>query len=139
MSSNTIVAALYSKLSTDTTLMALVDDVYPAPAPQGAEYPYVTYQKIDKTPDYTLTQRVSRTLLYQILVHGRFLRTAPQHTDLNTALDRIDALLNLQTLSISGETFWLCRNTGDVPDSTGQDNDYLYLTVGAQYELAVGG
>lgn len=43
--------ALYSHLSTSTTLMALVSDrIYPIMMPQDPELPAITYQRISNSP-----------------------------------------------------------------------------------------
>lgn len=136
---NAIKEALWDKLTGDTTLMTDVSGVWDTVAPEESSYPFVLFQQVSSVPHYALGVLVGETFDFQITVHGVAERNAPSQQVLARAADRIDALLTLQPLAVTGQRCEYVRRTGNVPDRVEDlDTGKLYMTTGAQYELWIG-
>lgn len=91
-------AALFTKLSGDATLAALVTGCFDAGVPDGQLFPYLTFQLLSGIDRYVFTRRAFVEQSYQIAVWDQGLdgRVAKQ------AMGRVDTLLTLQPLTITG-------------------------------------
>lgn len=125
--------AIYSKLSGDTSLMTFITGVYNVAAPASARYPFLVFQKVADVTGYTFTSRVADEYLYQVRVIGSGLNKEP----LNDALARVDALLTLQTLTVTGKRVDRVVREGDMPDVAQADEGEILLQVGATYRFYV--
>lgn len=131
-------AALYSLLTGDAVLMALVDNVYNTVTPDDDDedvtvaYPLVIFQQVSGLDDYTLGVRVRTAYLYQFRVLGTGIDIPP----LNSALARIEALL--MDTAVTGTTLY-CRREGELPYSSERDAGVMYQQVGATYRIEVHG
>ena len=130
--------ALYTLLTGDVTLMALVEGVYNAVTPADADedvavdYPLVIFQQVSGVDDYTLGVRVRTQYAYQFRVIGTGLDMKP----LNDALERIEALL--MDTAVTGTTLY-CRREGQLPSMAEMDAGMIYQQVGATYRIEVRG
>ena len=131
-------SALYTLLTGDVTLMALVEDVYNTVTPADADedvtvdYPLVIFQQVSAVDDYTLALRLRTAYLYQFRVIGTGIDIPP----LNSALERIEALL--MDTAVTGTTLY-CRREGQLPYSAEMDAGVMYQQVGATYRIEVHG
>lgn len=131
-------SALYTLLTGDVTLMALVEDVYNTVTPADADedvtvdYPLVIFQQVSAVDDYTLALRLRTAYLYQFRVIGTGIDIPP----LNSALARIEALL--MDTAVTGTTLY-CRREGELPYSSERDAGVMYQQVGATYRIEVHG
>lgn len=134
---NALDAALYAKLTGDTTLMGYLTGGVHSVVAVDPDFPYLVFQKAGGgEPTYTLTQQVNTTFLYQFRVIGQ----GPSKVAISSALERVRALLNLQPLTVSGATHWLTRWIGDMPDMAERDEDgSVLIQVGATYRIELGG
>jgi hypothetical protein len=134
---NDLDAAIYSKLSADTTLAAsAAGGVYRIVAPEGTTGVYIVYQMIGALNDlHTIgTDRRVAVYRYQIkaIERGYSASTA------KTAMERVDALLNDGSLSTGGTTLLVCRREAPIPDIVERlDNEEVYQHVGATYLVEV--
>lgn len=125
--------ALYSKLTGDTTLTALLSAstaIYHAVAPDTADYPFVIFNKQSGVPRYTFAAKAFDNELW--LVKG-----VDRNSTANAADDiasRLDALLTDGALTISGETQMSLRRESDV-EYTETEGDQTYRHAGALYRL----
>jgi len=134
MPNATVPAAIYSILSSDTTLMSLVGGVYRNIGPKSATYPFVVYQHISSNDTYTLTQRVSEPARYQIKVIDK----GYSAVNAKTALTRIDALLTDQDLDVSGKETWVVRRRGEFEYVQMGEFGVVYQHVGANWMIEMG-
>lgn len=125
--------AIYSKLSGDSFLMALITGVYNVAAPASARYPFLVFQKVADVTGYTFISRVADQYLYQVRVIGSGLNKEP----LNDALSRVDALITLQTLTVTGKRVGRVVREGDIPDAAQEDEGEILMQVGATYRFYV--
>ncbi len=130
--------ALYARLSGDAALLALLPGgVHNLVAPQPTAR-YAVFQKVSGPADYTFTQRIGTSYLYQIRCIDP--SGAADKDSLMDALARIDTLLTRQALAVAGYTTWLVERSDDLPDSAEADEDgRVYIQVGASYRLELGG
>jgi hypothetical protein len=134
---NALEEALYTLLSGDATLTGyLPGGVHNtvAPAPAGA---YMVFQKVAApAPEYTWQRQIDETYLYQF----RIITKGKDKGALLDALARLRALLNLQSLTVTGYTHWRTTWAGDLPDMVEDDEDGVPLIqVGAQYRVELAG
>lgn len=121
--------ALYGKLAGDTTLTGLLhapptgysQSIYYQQAPQGAQEPYVVFNKQAGTPSYALSAKTMDTDVW--LVKGIDRSDTADTADAISS--RLDALLTDASLSISGKTHLYLRRESDV--------DYSEVVDGATY------
>lgn len=93
-----IQAAVYSKLTGDATLMALVEGVYDH-VPEGAERPYVSFGFAISTPENAHDRFGTSTVLTLDVwseYHG--------WSEANQIDDRVKALLDHQSITVTGHT-----------------------------------
>lgn len=109
--------------------------VYNTVAPDNAPSPYLTFAKVSSTLERTFTARMSEEYRYQVTV---FCQGASRAT-VNSALARVEAVLDRQVLSVSGETFWLCEKEGDNPAQAEDVGGELWQWGGADYRIVLGG
>ncbi len=127
--------ALYAKLSGDATLMALVPGGVHNLVARKPGYPFLVFQKVSCTPSYTLTQIIRETYVYQIRCIGK---GATSKATLESALLRVQALLNRQPLTVTGYTHWITEREGDIADVAELDEDgEVLIQVGATYRIEV--
>lgn len=132
--------ALYGRMSGDTTLNGLLGSpasgyakaIYHYQAPEGARYPYVIFFKSSGMPTEAFTNpAVMQTDVWTV-------KAVDHNTSADTAeavADRITALLNDATLSISGGTLlYLRRQGGDINFPEIADGE-AYIHVGSLYRL----
>jgi hypothetical protein len=81
---------IYTLLSQDSELSALVTGIYNTLAPYNAEPPYVVFYVGDVEDDYTLAGRYRSVVRYEFFVCGRLNETETVYT----AAQRIDELVN---------------------------------------------
>ena len=131
-------AALYTLLTGDATLMALVEGVYNTVTPADADedvvvaYPLVIFQQVSGVDNYTLAARVRTAYLYQFRVIG----TGLDLKTLSDAAERIEALL--MDTAVTGTTLY-CRREGELPNMAEMDAGVMYQQVGATYRIEVHG
>lgn len=99
--------ALFSKLTGDTALMALVENVYDRP-PQGAAFPYIT---IGDSAAKDLSNKLApatdnRTVIHVWSRQGGRAETA-------AIMNRLYELLHQGTLTVSGHTLVMMHFTGN--------------------------
>ena len=130
-------AALYTLLTGDVTLMALVEGVYNTVTPADADedvtvdYPLVIFQQVSAVDEYVLSRRVRTQYAYQFRVLG----TGIDLTTLNSALARIEVLLMDATI-VAGTTLY-CRRESQMPGMAEMDAGVMYQQVGATYRIEV--
>jgi hypothetical protein len=125
--------ALYGKLAGDTTLGALLaqppsgwsHSIYHQQAPEGAQFPYVIFQKQSGTPAYALGAKAYDEELW--LVKGVDRQADGDADPVDAISARLDALLTDAALSISGRTQLYLRRISDVeyPEAHG-DQRFLH-------------
>lgn len=99
---NAVCAALFAKLTADSTLVAMLAGtaaVYQGQAPQGAQLPYVVFNQQAETDSYTLADRAFED--YVFLVKGVTKATSP--VGAGAISGRIDEVLTDAALSVSGQ------------------------------------
>ena len=131
---NALETAIYTRLTGDATLMALVTGVYAILAPDDAKFPLVVYQKLHSVDSYTLSRRIETNYSYQIKAINR----GRSKSAIGSAMQCIDELLTLQPLAVTGYQVYVVRRTGDIPDYQELIGDTIYFHVGAEFtfELA---
>jgi hypothetical protein len=131
--------AIYGKLAGDTTLNALLGtpptgyskSIYHQEAPDGANYPFVVFQKQSGTP--TEAMGVPSALENDIWLVKAIDRGSSSDTA-EAAQARVQVLLNDASLSISGSTLLYLRRQSDV-EYPEVDNGVRYSHAGALYRL----
>ena len=132
---NVLETALQAKLSGDATLMALVTGGVHNLVARKPGYPFLVFQKVSCTPSYTLTQIIRETYVYQIKCIGK---GATSKATLESALLRVQALLNRQPLTVTGYDHWFTQWESDLPDAAELDEDgEVLIQVGATYRIEV--
>jgi hypothetical protein len=127
-------AALYSKLTSDATLMSIVTGIYTPIAPPDAAYPFVVFNLVDAIDEpYTLTQRVRTRFRYQFTCVVQGYSKAAAYS----ALQRIDELLTRQPLSVQGHDTWLVERISIGPAYYDVVDGVLYQYVPADYRIEV--
>jgi len=131
-----IETALYTLLTADATLMALVPGGVHntlAPKPAGA---YLVFQKVSNVPvGYTYRLLEGESYLYQF----RIIAKGYSKAGILDALARVRTLLNLTTLTVTGRTVWRTTWESDMPDMVALDEDEVPLMqVGATYRIEMG-
>jgi hypothetical protein len=110
-----------------TTLTA----VYTAP-PNSPTYPYARIAQVSSTAEYTYTLRIKERYLYDVRIISKG-HTADVAL---TARDRVAAILELGTLTVSGRTVMRITKAGDMPEAYDTDADgTLLYQVGATYAI----
>jgi len=131
--------ALYGKLAGDTTLNAILGTpatgyskaIYHQQAPQGAQFPYVIFQKESGVPTEAFTDPSAMdTDIWMVKAVDR--NTSADQAE--TAAARVVTLLNDASLSISGNTLLYLRRQSDVeyPEVT---DGVLYQHAGSLFRL----
>lgn len=132
---NAVDSGIHTKLTSDNVgagnLMSLVTGVFRILAPQEQTPPYVIYQEMSKVDSYVLSGRAYQRLIYLLKVIDQNTNAAT----VETALDRIDVLLNDQTLTLTPYTQMYCRRQGSMPPFVETDQGVTYQQVGALYEI----
>jgi len=128
--------ALYTLLTADATLMALIPGGVHntiADAPSGA---YLVFQKVADVPvGYTYRLLEGESYLYQF----RIIAKGHSKAGILDALARVRALLNLAALTVTGRTVWRTTWESDMPDMVELDSDSVpLLQVGATYRIEMG-
>lgn len=127
-------AGLYSKLSGDSTLGALLSGtaaVYDGKAPAGTSAPYVVFQRLAGTPSFTFgtTAYENQTVLVKGIVDGSK-KTA------GSIAERVDTLLNHGTLTLASGTLMLMRRLQDIEYDEVVDG-HVWRHVGATYQIGL--
>ena len=126
--------ALHSLLTGDTTLIGSVNAVYLAGVSKPT-YPYVRVRKVSQSPpEYTYQSRILHRYQYDIAVIDK----SESKAIIQTALERIYALLELKTLAVTGYTCQPITSLGDMPDMAELDDDGRMMNqVGASFEIVL--
>jgi len=132
--------AIYGKLAGDTTLTSLLhsppngysQSIYYQLAPEGAQAPYVVFQKQASTPHYSMGARDFDDEVWMI-------KAVDHNTTADTAdaiQSRLDALLTDGALSISGKTQLYLRRESDVDYSeTPAESGERFIHAGSLFRL----
>ena len=96
---------------------------------------YLTFAKISDTLERTFTARISDEYRYQVTV----VTQGASRAVVNTALARVETLLDRQVLTVSGEAFWLCEKLGDNPSEAEDVGGALWMWGGSDYRIILGG
>lgn len=126
--------AIYGKLSGDTTLNALLEtpapgfskSIYYELAPEGAQFPYVIFNKQSGTPRYSLSSLAMDNDVWMVKGVDR----SDSADAVDTIASRLDALLTDGALSISGKVQLYLRRESDL--------DYAEVTDGTAYRHSGG-
>lgn len=122
---NAVKVGLLAKLQADATLPSLLSggsaSIFDAPAPEGQDAPYVVFQKMTGVPARTFGTRAWDDTVFMV----KGITQGPSKATGGSIAERIDAALDLQTLTISGATnLYLGRD---------QDIEYVEVDRGIQY------
>lgn len=131
--------AIYGKLAGDSTLTSLLhsppagksQSIYHQVAPEGAEPPYVIFQKQSSNPSYSLAARDFDDELW--LIKG--VDHSSDEDTVDAISSRLDALLTDGTLSISGKTLRYLRRDSDVEYSEVPSGGERWIHAGSIYRL----
>jgi hypothetical protein len=111
---NAVEAGLYTKLTGDATLTALLSggtaSVFYGVAPDGADPPYLVFNEQTDTPDYTFTQKARDNLLYQV----KGITSGPSAKTAGSIAERIESVLTDTALTVSGKTLLYLRKESGV-------------------------
>ena len=126
-------AGLYSKLTGDTALVALLSagtPVYQLQAPPGTDRPYVTFFHAGGGPD-NVTPSDLRSMVYAVKGVANTLNAAAN-------IDaRIDTLLHNQSITVAGYTnIWLAREDEVQTAEAAPDGNPIYH-YGAYYRIRI--
>lgn len=135
--------ALYGKMSGDATLTAMLGSppsgyskaIYYQAAPDGAEFPYIVFNKQASTPRYAIGARAYDDDVW--LVKAVIRSSGPGGDSPDAADDiasRLDVLLTDGTISISARTQLYLRRVSDVDFSEVSDGT-LYRHAGSNFRL----
>lgn len=134
--------AIYGKLSGDTTLTSLLatpptgvtKSIYYQVAAQGAEFPYVIFQKQAGTPSYALAANTFDNEVW--MVKGVTKNPGPVYPSdpVETISSRLDALLTDGIISISGKVELYLRRESDL-DYSEERSGVIYRHSGALFRL----
>ena len=126
-----LITAIQAKLAADTTLMTTLKGVYTAP-PNSPTYPYARIAEVTSTPEYTYKVKIKERYLYDVRIISKG-HTADAAL---TARDRVAAILELSSLTVSGYKVRRITKVGDMPEvyETDADGTLLYQ-VGATYAI----
>jgi hypothetical protein len=132
MKAKAVRRALYGKLAGDTTLNNLLGTpasgyskaIYHQTAPDGADYPFVIFNKQAGTPTYA----------FKGTTGGAAFDTDVWLVKVIDAAERLDVLLTDGVLSISGATQMLLLRQSDVVYEE-IDGDQRFQHVGSLYRL----
>lgn len=138
-----VATGLYSRLAGDTTggasLAGLgMTAVYQGVAPQGATYPYVTFQLVDGEDRRVFGARATAWMDWIVKAWD----TGASHKRAKRLADRVDQLLDEgeAALTVAGHTVLSVRRIRSLPDVTESDENQgglLYRSSGARYEIEV--
>lgn len=130
---NPLRAALYAHLTSDPTLvgmLATATSVYHQQAPQGAAFPFVVFNRQAGTPAWQFAGDPVQDDLWQIKAVSR----ASSASQAENIAERLDAILNRATLTITGRLHLSLLRESDV-DYPEQDDADSYQHVGALYRI----
>lgn len=126
-------AQMMTRLSGDTTLMALVSRVYNTvayePSPYQVAYPHLIFWWTGGPDEYTLTQRIRVVGRYEIRIVGEITSLAA----MQTALARVETLL--KDHAFTGTLY--CRRQMQLPHELSMNGGVLYGQVRAIYQVEV--
>lgn len=135
--------ALYGKMAADVTLVALLGPppsgfskgIYYQAAPDGAEPPYIIFNKQSGTPRYAIGERLYDNEIWLIKAIDRDDTPGKASADTADAIaSRLDVLLTDGTISISGATQLYLRRESDVEYPETVDG-VTYHHAGANFRL----
>jgi hypothetical protein len=131
---NALKTALTSRLAGDASLTSLQGGtaVYDTQAPQGADAPFVIFQKVSAVPSYTMGQRAfdNTVVMVKSVTRGGSKALG------GSVAERIDALLDDLPLTISGATNLYLRRQQDI-DYQETDKGVPIHHIGATYSVWV--
>lgn len=137
---NVLDAALQTKLDADSGAAGVATlatgGIYQLAAPQGSEVPFVVFQELLDTPEYSFTQLVSDRVMYQIKALAKDANVSGQY-EAGRIMDRVRELLTDPTLNVSGKTTLYCRFNRSIPQYSeldSSDGEFIYHK-GAIFEL----
>ena len=118
---------LYSKFDNDASLKAVVSGMYFTQAPQGTEYPYITYHKISDRPDYTYTEDMENVIIQFNIYDDHY-----SSTTINDIYSKLTALYDWCSLNVTGwDSIYMRREL----DNLTRENDIWQYMI--QYRLAI--
>lgn len=97
--------ALYQRLHGDATLLALATGGVYDEVPQSTPYPYIVIGEATEVPDDTLTERGKDTT---VTIH--VWSKAPGNKQTLQIIERLDELLDNQSLTVNGWNAWRVQN-----------------------------
>lgn len=135
MNVNAVKAGLYSKLTGDATLTALLassTSVFDKVAPQGSALPYVIFQKLDGQARYTMGGHAYTDNTFLV----KAVTDSPSALTAGSICERIDALLTDGTITLSSGSVMVSRRQVDI-DYAETTDGRTYQHVGATYLIGV--
>jgi hypothetical protein len=95
---------------------------------------YLVMHEISSTPEYAIASKISEEYRYQFTV----VTQGASRAVIGAAKKRLEALLDQQTLTVAGHTFWYCEKVGDNPSSAEEVGGALWQWGGADYHFGFG-
>lgn len=95
---------------------------------------YLVMNEVASTPEYAIASRISEEYRYQFTV----VTQGASRATIGAVKERLDALLDQQTLTVTDHTFWYCEKVGDDPSSAEEVGGALWQWGGADYRFGFG-
>lgn len=134
MNVNATKTALVSALAADSTLTGLLNagtaGIYDSHAPQGATPPYVVFQRMSGVPARVFGRAAWDAQVWAV----KGITTGGSRVTGGSIAARVDAVLDEQTLTISGASNMACQRIADI-EYPEDDNGVQYHHIGGQYKL----
>jgi len=131
---NQLSTAIYNALNGGATGSGAATGIYEKIAIPGATFPYVVFQKVTGTDEYTFgNHRTLRSVVYLI-------KAVDQGHDSQQAqqiMDNVDTDLHDAALSVNGYTTMSCVRESDMPSMTEVVQGTTYQYEGAYYRVFV--
>lgn len=108
--------------------------VFNTVATRAPDSGYLVFSKISSIIERTIGSKISEEYRYQFSVNVK----APSVATINSAVVRLEALFDRQTLAISGSTFWLAEKIADNPNLAAELSGALWLSGGADFRFILG-
>ena len=135
MNVNAVKTGLYSKLTGDSTLTALLSAstaVYDSTAPEGTDPPYVVFQKLDGQARHTMSGHAFTDSTFLV----KAITDEPSKLIAGSIAERVDTLLADGSLTLSTGSQMVMRRQQDIEYDERVDGRVL-RHVGATYLIGV--
>lgn len=125
---NALEVALFGRLGADATLVALLGaatEIYPDRAGRSVVFPYIVYTlQPGSTDEYTYGRRAYEELDYLI----KAVDAGVDSTAADAIMERVDALLTNQALTVTGYTLGRAHRLGRVnyPETADAGDQYVH-------------